>query len=406
MPACVAGATPEGLGNFSPLIDLTQVPTVVNSGVPGPLPKGVTGLTTYNTKYAGLATRGYNASWGDPSGTAGLEWTPDNDSLYYFKYGRGYKSGGYNIGIFTVLSFSPYTAAEHVNSFELGAKHTFGHWLTADFAAFYYSYSDLQIPIGQVQTAGGLAQSETSFYNVPSSVSKGIELETTFTPIDHLSILFNYSYLNSTISKGTAADPADPNALEPGARPILSPAKCAASVGTTIPGACSADVYSKNGNPLGIADPYAGFNVPQNLAGNPLPNAPKNKIAINVLYDYKTDSGVKIDPSVSYVWRDKEWGLFFKDPSGPRRPGASGTPASGLARRMAGSRRSFSSRTSPTRSATTRAPSPPARQAPWTSRTAPAASRRSTTSRASTGRRASTTTSPVPTSSASTRPST
>jgi iron complex outermembrane receptor protein len=314
VPACVGGATPEGLGNFSPLIDLTQVGSVVDSGIPGPLPKGVTGLTTYNTKYAGLATRGYNASWGDPSGTAGLEWTPDNDSLYYFKYGRGYKSGGYNIGIFTVLSFSPWTAAEHVDSFELGAKHTFGHWLTADFAAFYYSYSDLQIPIGQVQTAGGLAQSETSFYNVPQSVSKGVELETTFTPIDHLSILFNYSYLDSTVSKGTAADPADPNALEPGARPILSPAACKASVGTTKFGACSADVYSNNGAPLGIADPYAGFNVPQNLAGNPLPNAPKNKIAINVLYDYKTDSGVKIDPSVSYVWRDKEWGLFFKDP--------------------------------------------------------------------------------------------
>ena len=65
VPACVGGATPERLGNFSPLIDLTQVPTVVDSGVPGPLPKGVTGLTTYNTKYAGLATRGYNASWED-----------------------------------------------------------------------------------------------------------------------------------------------------------------------------------------------------------------------------------------------------------------------------------------------------------------------------------------------------
>ena len=315
VPACVGGATPEGLGNFSPLIDLTQVPTVVDSGLPGPLPKGVTGLTTYNTKYAGLATRGYNASWESPSGTAGIEFTPDNDSLYYFKYGRGYKSGGYNIGIFTVLSFSPYTQAEHVDSFEIGAKHTFGHWLTADVAAFYYAYSDLQIPIGQVQTAGGLAQSETSFYNVPQSVSKGFELETTFTPIDHLAILFNYSYLDSTISKGQAADPADPNALEPGARPILSPAACAASVGTTKFGACSADVYSNNGTPFGVANPYAGFNVPQNLAGNPLPNAPKNKIAINVLYDYKTDRGVKVEPSISYVWRDKEWGLFFKDPA-------------------------------------------------------------------------------------------
>ena len=103
-------------------------------------------------------------------------------AVYYFKYGHGYKSGGYNIGIFTVLSFSPWTAAEHVDSFEIGAKHTFGHQFTVDAAAFWYNYSDLQIPISQIQTAGGLAQSETSFYNVPKSISRGIEFETTWTP--------------------------------------------------------------------------------------------------------------------------------------------------------------------------------------------------------------------------------
>ena len=183
VPACLT--TPESLGVFTPAVDLTQLGTVVDSGVPGPLPKGVTSLTTYNPAN-GLATRQYNASWQSPSGTLGIEWTPDTDSLFYAKYGRGYKSGGYNIGIFTVLSFNPWTAAEHVNSFEVGAKHTFGHFLTANAAVFYYDYSDLQIPIAQIQTAGGLSQSETSFYNVPKSVSQGFELETTWTPIDHL----------------------------------------------------------------------------------------------------------------------------------------------------------------------------------------------------------------------------
>ncbi len=333
VPACFAAPTVNPIVAI-PVVDLTQVPTVVDSGVPGPLPKGVTGLTTYGTKYAGLATRGYNASWEAPSGTAGLEWAPDNDSLYYFKYGRGYKSGGYNIGIFTVLSFQPWTDAEHVDSFEVGAKHTFGHFLTADVAAFYYSYSNLQIPLSTIQTAGGLAQSETAFYNVPESVSEGVELETTWTPIDHLSILFNYSWNDAHVTKGSAADGADPNAVQPGAKPLFTPAQCMATVTSAHPN-CTVDVYTETlaqataiaaaGGPAVPAgttfgglipgNPNQGWNIPQNLAGNPLPNAPRNKVAINVLYDWKMDNGVRVQPSVSYVWRDKQWGLFFENPN-------------------------------------------------------------------------------------------
>ena len=270
-----------------------------------------------------------------PSGTAGIEFTPDNDSLYYFKYGRGYKSGGYNIGIFTVLSFTPYTASETVNSFEVGAKHTFGHWLTADVAAYWYNYTNLQIPIAQIQTAGGLAQSETSFYNVPRSISRGIEFETTWTPIDHLSILFNYSFSDAYVTKGSAADGADPNAAEPGAKPLFTPAQCMATIASAHPD-CTIDIYTQTaaqaaavagaGGPALAAntvysnaiiphDPGQGWNIPQNLAGNQLPNAPRNKIAINVLYDFKTPEGIKFEPSVSYVWRDKQYGLFFNDPA-------------------------------------------------------------------------------------------
>jgi len=309
LPACYT--VPElnpflGAGGL-PAVDLTQLGTVVDAGPPGgPLPTGVTGVTTYSAA-TGLATRAYNASWQSPSGTAGIEWTPDTDSVYYFKYGRGYKSGGYNIGIFTVLSFEPWTAAEHVDSFEIGAKHTFGTF-TVDAAAFWYNYTNLQIPIAEGQDAGGLAQSETAFYNVPASISRGVEFETTWRPIDNLTVLFNYSFNDAYITKGTAADPADPNAVEPNAKPLFTAAQCAATASAAKPD-CLADVYS-----IGVAnDPNAGWNIPQNLAGNPLPNAPRNKVAVDVLYDWKLSNDSKLEPSLSYVWRDQAYGLFFKE---------------------------------------------------------------------------------------------
>ncbi|MFI4973512.1 MAG: TonB-dependent receptor [Caulobacterales bacterium] len=322
-PACYAA--PElnpflGAGGL-PAVDLSQLGTVVDSGVPGPLPKGVTGVTTYDPA-TGLASRSYNASWQAPSGTAGIEWQPDPDTMLYAKYGRGYKSGGYNIGIFTVLSFEPWTDAEHVDSFELGLKKTFGHFLTLNAAAYYYSYQNLQIPISIAQDAGGLAQSETAFYNVPKSVSQGVELETTWTPIDNLVILFNYSYDDAHVTAGQAADPSDPNAIAPGAKPLFTLAQCQATANAVLPALpdCAGDIFTSlpsqiiagapGTSPVIPGDPTQGWNIPQNLAGNRLPNAPRNKIAINVLYNFKFDAGT-LTPSVSWVWRDKAYGNLF-----------------------------------------------------------------------------------------------
>ena len=299
--------TPENLGQFQPAFDLTELCTVVDCAPT----KGVVSPTTYNPK-TGLASRKYDANWSDPSGTAGLEWQADPDTLLYAKYGRGYKSGGFNIGIFTVLSFSPYTNSETVDSFEIGAKKTFGHLLQVDAAAYYYSYTDLQIPISIAQTAGGLAQSETSFYNVPKSVSEGFELESTFTPIENLAISLSYSYDNAYIQQGEAADPGDPNAIAPGAKPLFTAAQCAATAASKKPD-CLADIYTAPVNGPIAGDPNQGWNIPQNLSGNALPNAPHNKVAINVLYDFKTETG-SLTPSISYIWRDDAYGTLFTRP--------------------------------------------------------------------------------------------
>ncbi|HEX2593140.1 MAG TPA: TonB-dependent receptor, partial [Rhizomicrobium sp.] len=295
-----------------PAIDLTEVGTVVDSGASG-LPTGVVGPTVYTPD--GFARRAYNANWSAVTGNAGVDWTPDENTLLYAKYGRGYKSGGFNIGIFTVLSFAPWTDKETVDSFEIGGKKTWNDWLVTNVAAFHYKYNNLQIPISIVQSSGGLAQSTTAFYNVPESVSQGIELETTVSPIDNLAILFNYSYLDAHVTKGSVSDPADPTASAPGAQPLYTDAQCAASYGVPVPvtlaspnpnALCTRDIYTSGTAPGGV-----GWNKAQNLRGNQLPNSAKNKIAVNLMYTWETDGYGTFQPSVSYIWRDKQYGTLF-----------------------------------------------------------------------------------------------
>jgi len=322
VPACFAAPEVNAfVAGGIPAVDLTQLGTVVDSGLDGPggtvrLPKGVTGVTTYSAA-TGLATRGYHASWGALTGTAKLEWTPDENTLVYGSYSKGYKSGGFNIGIFTVLSFAPYTKQEKVDSFEIGAKRTFGDWLVLNTALFRYSYTNLQIPLALVSSAGGLTQSETNFFNVPNSISQGFELESIISPIEDLQILANYSYLDAHITKGQAPDPADPNATAPGASPAVTDAQCAASFTTSSP-LCTADIYTflpagqgvPGTNWNGDVTKNQGWNKPQNLRGNVLPNSPKNKVAINVQYTWHFDFGT-LTPSVSYVWRGPQYGTLF-----------------------------------------------------------------------------------------------
>jgi iron complex outermembrane receptor protein len=333
VPACFTAPENNFNGAFNlPAVDLTQLGTVVASGLADngttvKLPRGVTSVTTFDPA-TGLASRNYHASWGALTGTAKVDWTPDDSTLVYASYSKGYKSGGFNIGIFTVLSFSPFTDKEKVDSFEIGAKKSFGDWLTVNTALFHYAYRNLQVPLAVVQSAGGLSQSETSFINVPGSISQGAELETIISPIENLQVLFNYSYLDAHISRGQFADPADPGAIALGATPSLTDAQCLADFtknGPPIINAAAGTIRSSNPNAICSVDLFAsgnapgftnlpgaglGWNKPQNLNGNQLPNAPKNKIAINLFYTWATDLG-KFEPSVSYTWRDVQYGNFF-----------------------------------------------------------------------------------------------
>jgi iron complex outermembrane receptor protein len=298
----VPGCDFSALG-VPPIIDLTQLGSVVSSG--DVLKPGVVGPTTYDPA-TGFATRRQRQSWEAVTGTAGLEWKPDEDTMLYGKYSKGYKAGGFNIGIFTVLSYFPTTDNEMVDSFEIGLKKNFGSTLQTNMALFHYMYDNLQIPITRVSTGavpafGPGPTTATDFYNVPKSISQGFELETTWQPIDNLQILFNYSYNNTEIQEGTAVDSVDPTAIDPEAKPLLTFAQCAVvTAGVT---ACPVDAYT----------PTAGVNYTrtQSLEGSALPNAAKNKVALNVNYTWEFEAG-SLAGSLSYFWRDKQYGTVFQ----------------------------------------------------------------------------------------------
>ncbi|WP_293907810.1 TonB-dependent receptor [Phenylobacterium sp.] len=284
------GVPGEVFGANIPVTDITVFS--VNIPAPGaPLPRGIVSPTTFDPA-TGFAGRKYDATWQAATGTAGIEWQPDSSTNAYFKYSRGYKAGGFYVGIFTFLAPDAYAQKESVDSFEIGLKKDIGSHLQANLAAYYYKYDNLQVPIS---VFSGFGQIATNFYNVPKSISKGFEAEVTWLPIDNLQLLLSYSYNDAYIKNGTALDTADPAAVEVGARPIGALQSCVGAAAGSAP-----------------CDPFTGvLQRSQSLNGATLPNAPKNKLALNATYTWHEVVGGTLNGSVSFIYRDTQYGSLF-----------------------------------------------------------------------------------------------
>jgi len=265
-------------GDATPAFDIT--PFLI-SFAPAP---GVTSAPSLLAN--GKWTRNLGATWSAPTGTIGLEWTPDNVTLLYAKYSRGYKSGGYNAGY---INAAPETGPETLDAYEIGGKRQwFDRKLTTNVAIFYYNYMGMQIPLS-VQPSSGPAQTLT--YNMKQVVSYGLELETIWTPIDHAQVIFDYSYLNATIHDHNCfLDSTDPSAVGPGATH---------GVGCAQP------------NPPTFSGIYP--NVFQSVNGQTVPESPRNKVALTGAYTFLFDPG-SLTLSASYIWKDATYDSIFNRP--------------------------------------------------------------------------------------------
>jgi iron complex outermembrane receptor protein len=251
---------------------------------------GVAGI--YTDPITGLRHRLLKQDWSAVTGTAGLDWKPDDDTLAYVKYSKGYKAGGFDSGTTTLQTFVT-TDKEIIDAYEVGVKKTFDGRLQLNASAFYYDYKDIQVPLSFFNET--LSTNQTRFVNVPKAENYGIELEAVWQPIDNLQILANYSHLSAKIKEGVfSPDPDDPLALQPGAKLAPSTAQAAnACIPGRTPPACSLLV-----------------NVNQDLTGARLPSSTPHRFTINVNYTWELAAG-DLSVSTNYVWRDETYYSVF-----------------------------------------------------------------------------------------------
>jgi iron complex outermembrane receptor protein len=264
-------------------LDVTSCPTPVTVSHA----KGVTAECFINS--AGMAQRGIGGDFSGTTGTAGLEWTPTSDTLGYLRYSRGYKAGGFNAGN---LSEYPETKPEFVNSYEAGVKKSFGRNLIVDAAVYYYDFQDAQYPVSTPQAlAGGGSQNVSLLTNIPKTRSDGFELETIWTPIDHLQLNLSYSFNDTAILTGCSYNAST----------------------TTFSGLCLVDTNDPLGQFSGAKTVgTSGGEAVQSVKGNQLPNAPRNKVSLNANYTFVFDTG-SLTLSGTYMWRDVQYGAVFKE---------------------------------------------------------------------------------------------
>jgi iron complex outermembrane receptor protein len=143
----------------------------------------------------------------------GIDWRPTSDLMLYASYSVGYRSGGYSNRAATVDSTNRAFQPEKVDSTEVGVKSEWlDHKLSANLALFYAKYKDMQ---QNTTIPGGPTGNQTIVTNVGSATIKGVELETSYRPIEPLTLSATLGTLSSHFNNfiTQAPSPTDPTQL-------------------------------------------------------------------------------------------------------------------------------------------------------------------------------------------------
>ncbi len=219
----------------------------------------------------GRFTRSYEKDWDAVTGTLQFKWSPFEGSNTYFTYNRGYKDGGINAGNLVALDVL-YTKPEYVNAYEAGWKQELGGRFTANLSVFYYDYIGAQFPLTLVQASSTTSQ----IFNI-DSISRGLELETVYRPLDDLQIMASYAFLNTHIKDK---------------------------------GCYSNSIYVVG---VGSDKPCTGPSATggaEAVQGNDMPGSPEHKAYISAMYTVHTGPG-DVSLSASYVWRSEQYSSIF-----------------------------------------------------------------------------------------------
>jgi len=194
--------------------------------------------------------------WDNVSGRVVLDYAPAEDHMTYLSIASGYKAGGFRLGS---LQPNPSFDEESLLSYEIGYKGVFNDALQLNASAYFYDYEDMQVLTTRLDDDTGLPLTEV--INAEEAEVKGMEIEAIWLATDSLTILANYSYID----------------------------------GEYTDFCCFVDT---------IADPD-GEQGEQDLSGNPLTQAPENKVYVNAAYTWRTASAGEFMLSGAYTWVDE-----------------------------------------------------------------------------------------------------
>jgi iron complex outermembrane receptor protein len=204
-----------------------------------------------------------------PTWVAELQYSPQDNLMFYGKYARGYRQGSVSPTSPPGLqSFGP----EKVDTYEVGAKTSWDGKIPGllDIAAFYNDFSNQQIQTG-FEPQGGIvgfnlaASNTTAILNAGKSRIWGVEVNASIAPFDGFRLDASYSYLNTLLES-----------LD------LTAAQATAN----------ADGFSL---------------VPTSVAGRPLPMTPQNKLTLTGTYTLPVpDSYGRMSVAATYSYVGSE----------------------------------------------------------------------------------------------------
>jgi iron complex outermembrane receptor protein len=203
----------------------------------------------------------YQQKSSSPTYTVGLDWQVDPMNLIYGKYSRGYRQGGIVLGSAGQVYFQP----EKVDDVEIGLKSTFrvagksAHFNIAAFRDKLANQQLLALSLRCLNPACTAQDNGSTVINGGKSRLQGIEADANISPMGGLSLDLSYAYLDSKLQSITLP--------------------------TTAPGVIV---------------------VPNQVAGDRIPNTPKNKVTAAVTYFFLDRQPIgRLSGTVSYAYSSR-----------------------------------------------------------------------------------------------------
>ncbi|MCC7461280.1 MAG: TonB-dependent receptor [Gammaproteobacteria bacterium] len=224
----------------------------------GPVP-----LTSTGTKL-NLGAKEDNVSW-----LAGLNYQPNDRTLYYGKVSTGFKAGGFD----AVGQYGP----EKNTAYEIGEKINFGdrgqHLLNT--SAFYYDYRGLQNAVLLNNTLGG------QIFNAGKATIYGIEADFKYQPTQNDRFTGSLNYLQAEFDN-------------------LLAAYAVVCVGCGL-------------GSVGDLDPTTTAVEQPNLAGNTVPNSPKFVAALGYDHVFQLGSAGTLTASLYSRYKSSYYVTIFNE---------------------------------------------------------------------------------------------